>query len=60
MSITYHTELDSKMDCDNCETSVDLSSDKAAIIDTSGGIIVDADMKYKDWAVLCPDCRGGN
>ena len=50
MSITYHTSLDSKMDCDNCETSVNLESDKEAI--------VDADMKYKDWAVLCPDCRG--
>lgn len=55
MSITYHTELDSKMDCDGCETSVDLTSDKGAIIDPSGGIMV---MKYKDWAILCRDCRG--
>ena len=50
MSFTYHTSLDSKMDCDVCETSVDLTSDKEAI--------VDVDMKYGSWAVLCPDCRG--
>ena len=58
MSITYHTSLDSKMDCDGCQTSVDLTSDEGAIIDPSGGIRESVNMKYRDWAVLCPACRG--
>ena len=58
MSITYHTSLDSKMDCAGCQPSVDLTSDEGAIIDPSGGIRESVNMKYRDWAVLCPDCRG--